>query len=542
MVLLDVSKLKNFINKGKNMKNIILWILSLLVFNSAFSADVKITSLPAGSGASVSSLDVFPYVAVSSGITKKLTIYDLINVPAIVATYAPKASPTFTGTVTAPSFVGSLTGNASTATALAANPTDCSAGQYASAIAANGNLTCSAVGGTQLTGVVPVANGGTNSSITLNNNRVMQSSGGAVVEAAAITASRALVSDSNGIPTQSVTTATELSYVNGATSNLQTQINTVAASAASSASYNIINVGLSASVGSSALTIALKQADGSTNCSTGTAVCKISFRSSTLSSGLYNERSVTGALSIVISSGSTLGFSSANAHNIYVYAIDNAGTVELAVSQTPYPETGLVSTTAEGGAGAADSSYVMYSTTARSNVPFRMIGKITATEATAGTWATAPSAIRVGNYGTLSSPRNVVFFGKGSNSTAIGGATNVDFSSIRDPLNLWNSGSRYWVVPLSENYIVSGNLRCNTTTTATVNQICAAYIQINGSSQAQGFKFVESTGVQSWTVPVSYSGYLNQGDTIALTSESNITTPELGNGTKDTYLSITIAP
>lgn len=40
-------------------------------------------------------------------------------------------------------FVGSLTGNASTATALAANPADCSAGQYATTIAANGNLTCS---------------------------------------------------------------------------------------------------------------------------------------------------------------------------------------------------------------------------------------------------------------------------------------------------------------------------------------------------------------------------------------------------------------
>lgn len=41
------------------------------------------------------------------------------------------------GTVTA-----ALSGNATTATALASNPTDCSAGQYANAIAANGNLTC----------------------------------------------------------------------------------------------------------------------------------------------------------------------------------------------------------------------------------------------------------------------------------------------------------------------------------------------------------------------------------------------------------------
>lgn len=50
-------------------------------------------------------------------------------------------SPVFTtpniGTAT-----GSVTGNAGTATVLAANPTDCAANQFANAIAASGNLTC----------------------------------------------------------------------------------------------------------------------------------------------------------------------------------------------------------------------------------------------------------------------------------------------------------------------------------------------------------------------------------------------------------------
>lgn len=76
-----------------------------------------------------------------------------------------------------------------------------------------------------LAGKLVIANGGTNSSAALSNNRVMQSSGGAIVEAAAITAARALISDANGIPTQSVTTATELTYVNGVTSAIQTQLN-----------------------------------------------------------------------------------------------------------------------------------------------------------------------------------------------------------------------------------------------------------------------------------------------------------------------------
>ena len=74
------------------------------------------------------------------------------------------------------------------------------------------------------TGILSIARGGTNSSTALSNNRIMRSSGGAIVEATAITANRALVSDVNGIPTQSATTDTELGYVSGVTSSIQTQI------------------------------------------------------------------------------------------------------------------------------------------------------------------------------------------------------------------------------------------------------------------------------------------------------------------------------
>lgn len=49
------------------------------------------------------------------------------------------------GQVAATTFTGALVGNASTATTLAANPTDCGANTYATAIDASGNLTCSAV-------------------------------------------------------------------------------------------------------------------------------------------------------------------------------------------------------------------------------------------------------------------------------------------------------------------------------------------------------------------------------------------------------------
>lgn len=76
-----------------------------------------------------------------------------------------------------------------------------------------------------LSGTLSIAKGGTNSTTALNNNRVMKSSGGSIVEAAAITANKALASDANGIPVATATTDTELGYVSGVTSAIQTQIN-----------------------------------------------------------------------------------------------------------------------------------------------------------------------------------------------------------------------------------------------------------------------------------------------------------------------------
>lgn len=142
---------------------------------------------------------------------------------------------------------------------------------------------------------------------------------------------------------------------------------------------------VTASVASSALTVTLNP-------------CALDFRSTPLTSGTVNTRTVGSAISMVVSSGSTLGTVSAQQSRIVVLALDNAGTVELAVVNISggnnLDETTLISTTAEGGAGAADSANVIYSTTARTSLPFRVVGYIESTQATAGTWATAPSTIQ----------------------------------------------------------------------------------------------------------------------------------------------------
>jgi hypothetical protein len=94
--------------------------------------------------------------------------------------------------------------------------------------------------GSAVSGTLPVANGGTNSGTTLNNNRVMKSSGGAIVEATAITANRALASDANGIPVHSSVTDTELGYVSGVTSAVQTQLDAKVAKTLTSVTGDMI--------------------------------------------------------------------------------------------------------------------------------------------------------------------------------------------------------------------------------------------------------------------------------------------------------------
>jgi len=140
---------------------------------------------------------------------------------------------------------------------------------------------------------------------------------------------------------------------------------------------------ITASVGSSALTCTLNPTI-------------LNFRNTPLTSGTINTRTVATAISVVVPSTATLGTVSAQQSRIVVIALDNSGTVELAVvnisGSTNLDETTLISTTAI--IAGSNSANVVYSTTARTSLPFRVVGYIESTQATAGTWATAPSTIQ----------------------------------------------------------------------------------------------------------------------------------------------------
>lgn len=179
-------------------------------------------------------------------------------------------------------------------------------------------------------------------------------------------------------------TAGQAAIVSSNGSALSVLVVPAASASAGGGSYNYSGT-LSASVASNALTVS----------ASGGAV---TFRDAALTTGGQTSRSVA-TPSITLSAGSTLGYAANETGRIYLYAVDNSGTVELGLCRVGnLDESALHSTTAEGGAGGADSASTLYTTTARTSKAIRLIGFVEIqTGATAGNWSNAPG--KLSHYG-----------------------------------------------------------------------------------------------------------------------------------------------
>lgn len=210
--------------------------------------------------------------------------------------------------------------------------------------------------------------------------------------------------------------------------------------------YEIQNLGISPFVGSNALTIPFKQGDGTNNC-TAAAPCKVGFRFPTATGGAFNQRSITGALSVTVPSGGTLGQVSALSEFTYVYLQDNAGTVQGCLSSNANFDEGSLITSTTIGAGST-SRTVLYCTTGASG-PVRKVARIKSTQTTAGTWATSPAEsslfpFTIQNVLAASMPVEV------THHVTIGGTsstTNCDNTAGCNKFNegnLWVTGGPTW--------------------------------------------------------------------------------------------------
>lgn len=160
------------------------------------------------------------------------------------------------------------------------------------------------------------------------------------------------------------------------------------------------NVTLNVNVFANALQVTMYNAAGTS----ATAPVAVNVRGFTAGQFGTNETRTSSA-SIVgnVSAGSTLGHVSGVPQFIYVYAVADPvfGLLQLAFAGSRLPdENVLVNTTAEGGAGAADSATVLYSATALTGAPCRFIGRITSNQAIAGTWASNVTDVQLGPIST----------------------------------------------------------------------------------------------------------------------------------------------
>lgn len=203
---------------------------------------------------------------------------------------------------------------------------------------------------------LPISKGGTNSGVALNNNRIIVSSTGSIVESAVITASRALASNSSGIPVAATTTAAELDFVSGVTSSIQTQLNGKQASG-SFANQDLANLTTTAinsdlifnkatavvktqdSSAAATNDVALKTGDVSTVTNTSGAI--------SVQTGASDAASATATGAITVSSGARTAASStgsSGAVNI------NTGTATAAISTATSGSISMVTGGATGGA------------------------------------------------------------------------------------------------------------------------------------------------------------------------------------------------
>lgn len=250
------------------------------------------------------------------------------------------------------------------------------------------------------------------------------------------------------------------------------------------------NYTLSTSVGSNALTIALKTKAGTDPSSTDPV--KVAFRNATSATGNYTVLTITSALSITVSAGSTLGMISGNSSTIWVYLFNDAGTPRLGVSQSLFSEKIPRSSTAEGGAGAADSNRVIYTGTAVTTKAFRVLACMLGSNV-AGNWTAVPTIV------SLNPVMQQSFFARyktgAGNSISNNTNTVIDFGSRDfDSCNCVTTGASWvYTVPVTGDYFVSSQIVFDNGAGWDAGERIELSIRLNTTVQAIGYEEAQTT-------------------------------------------------
>lgn len=175
---------------------------------------------------------------------------------------------------------------------------------------------------------------------------------------------------------------------------------------AANAGFTLINGQIVTSVSGSALTIAIKGNNGSDPAVGNEVYCVV--RDATAPGGSYSLVTLTAAISLVISSGSTMGAANATPFRLWIVGFLDSGTFRIGAinclsgtSIYPLSAWQIASSTAEGGAGAADNAQTFYTGTAVTGKPYTILGYLSYETGltTAGTWAATPTRTDQNHHG-----------------------------------------------------------------------------------------------------------------------------------------------
>jgi len=286
----------------------------------------------------------------------------------------------------------------------------------------------------------------------------------------------------------------------------------------------VANHTLSASVGSSALTIALKDHNGSDP----SASSPVSF-SFPDGSGGFTDVDVTAATSLTISSGSTLGTASGAVSRIWIVGFNDGGTFRLGAincHSANYTADAMAyiktlnehipaSSTAEGGAGGADSGQTFYTGASVTSKYYVILGYVESTQTTAGTWATSPSTVMAWREGmprpgdVIQRVCNTTLASLSTTSTSpvawTNGSATLTANSAANVIRVRASHNSYYSLVGATNVAVYARIYRDSTGINTTHSVYAQ--SAGGGEQASGDMAHETIVVPASTSAIAYAIY-----------------------------------
>lgn len=260
----------------------------------------------------------------------------------------------------------------------------------------------------------------------------------------------------------------------------------------------VLNGTISASVAANAITFSLLTLAGGTPSVTDPVV--IAFRNANGTVGNYVYRTVTSATTLTISSGSTLGATSGEAFRVWLVLFDDAGTIRLGAINCRNGKNIFalgrhlpagISSTAEGGAGGADSAHVFYTGTAVSAKAYVLLGFATYESglATAGTWNVAPTSLQLFGPG-IPLPGQEIQSTRNSTGALQTGTTPLPTDDTIPQITEGNEYMTQAITPASAAHLLEIEAQAEVSHNANGNMTAALFQDATANALAAAYHFI----------------------------------------------------